>query len=97
MLRPRRGIFSGTRILFNFGKGVREPSLTDQFYSLYSFLAKNSGQGTIQQLHVGQLTMPQNRTWEGGIEQSFVSQHIVLRANFFHNEFGRQIEFVGST
>ena len=37
-LRPRKGIFSGTRILFNYGDGVREPSLTDQFGSLYQFL-----------------------------------------------------------
>jgi vitamin B12 transporter len=95
VLRPRSGVFSGTRILFNFGKGVREPSLTDQFYSLYSFLATNGGQSTIQQSHIGQLTMPQNRSWEGGFEQSFLSRHIVFRTNFFHNQFGRQIEYVG--
>ena len=29
-LRPRKGIFSGTRILFNFGDGVREPTLAQQ-------------------------------------------------------------------
>ena len=40
LCEPRKGIFSGTRILFNFGDAVREPSLTDQFYSLYNFLAR---------------------------------------------------------
>ena len=35
--RPKKGIFSGTRLMFNYGDAVREPSLTDQFYSLYSF------------------------------------------------------------
>lgn len=94
-LRPRSGVFSGTRVLFNFAEGVREPSLTDQFYSLYNFLATNSGQSTIQQLHIGQLSTPQNRAYEGGVEQSFLSQHIVFRTTFFHNEFGRQIEYVG--
>ena len=94
-LRPRSGVFSGTRVLFNFAEGVREPSLTDQFYSLYNFLATNGGQSTIQQLHIGQLSMPQNRAYEGGVEQSFLSQHIVFRTTFFHNEFGRQIEYVG--
>ena len=39
-LRPRKGIFSGTRMLFNFGDAVREPALTDQFYSLYNFLSR---------------------------------------------------------
>jgi iron complex outermembrane receptor protein/vitamin B12 transporter len=95
VIRPHSAHFSSTRIFFNFGKGVREPSLTDQFYSLYSFLQQNGGQNTIQQLHIGQLTMPQNRTWEGGFEQSFLSQHITFRANFFHSQFNHQIEFVG--
>ncbi len=94
-LRPRSGVFSGTRVLFSFGEGVREPSLTDQFYSLYSFLEQNGGQSTIQQLHIGQLATPQDRTYEGGVEQAFLSQHIIWRTNFFHNEFGRQIEYVG--
>ncbi len=94
-LRPRSGIFSGTRVMFSFGEGVREPSLTDQFYSLYSFLQQNDGQSTIQQLHIGQLATPQERTYEGGVEQAFLSQHIIWRTNFFHNEFGRQIEYVG--
>ncbi len=94
-LRPRTGVFSGTRLLINFGEGVREPSLTDQFYSLYSFLEQNGGQSTIQQLHVSQLAMPEARTWEGGLEQDFLSQHIIFKTTFFHNEFGRQIEYVG--
>ena len=34
-LRPRNGVFSGTRILFNFGEAVREPTLTEQIGSLY--------------------------------------------------------------
>ncbi len=52
VLRPRKGIFSGTRVMFNFGDAVREPSLTDQFYSLYNFLQNNGGQSTIQQLGI---------------------------------------------
>ncbi len=94
-LKPRSGIFSGTRVLFNFGDAVREPSLTDQFYSLYSFLGANGGQATIQQLHVGPLAAPATRTYEGGAEQSFFSQRLIFRTSFFHNEFGRQIEYVG--
>ncbi|MFP5278053.1 MAG: TonB-dependent receptor plug domain-containing protein [Acidobacteriota bacterium] len=95
ILRPRNGVFSGTRILFNFARGVREPSLTDQFYSLYSFLQQNGGQSTIDQLHIAPLDTPENRAYEGGVEQNFLSEHIVFRTTFFHNEFGRQIEYVG--
>jgi vitamin B12 transporter len=94
-LRPRSGIFSGTRIMFNFGDAVREPSLTDQFYSLYSFLEMNGGQSTIDELHISPIAAPTTRTYEGGVEQSFLSQRLVFSARFFHNEFGKQIEYVG--
>ncbi len=94
-LRPRDGVFSGTRVLFNFGDAIREPKLPDQDDSLYDFLAKNGGQSTIQQLHIGQITAPEARTYEGGVEQAFLSQHVIFKTSYFHNEFGRQIEYVG--
>jgi vitamin B12 transporter len=95
VLRPRNGIFSGTRVLFNFGDAVQEPTLEDQFYSLYNFLETNGGQSTVQQLNLSPLAMPSTRLYEGGIEQAFFGQRLVFRSSFFHNEFGRQIEFVG--
>jgi iron complex outermembrane receptor protein/vitamin B12 transporter len=97
-LRPRKGIFSGTRVLFNFGDAVREPSLTDQFYSLYQFLEnnkQNGGETTIQQLNISPLQAPATRTYEGGVEQAFFGERLMFRTSFFHNEFGRQIEYVG--
>ncbi|HEY1578195.1 MAG TPA: TonB-dependent receptor plug domain-containing protein [Terracidiphilus sp.] len=94
-LRPRKGKLSGTRLLFNFGDAVREPSLTDQFYSLYNFLQSNGGQTTIQQMHISPIGAPTARTYEGGIEQSFFSEHLIFKTSFFHNEFGKQIEYVG--
>ncbi|MGA2206691.1 MAG: TonB-dependent receptor [Terracidiphilus sp.] len=94
ILRPRSGVFSGTRILFNFGEAIREPKLTDQDDSLYTFLATYNP-SAIQSLHIGPLAAPSIRTYEGGVEQSFLSQHIVFRSSYFHNEFGREIEYVG--
>jgi iron complex outermembrane receptor protein/vitamin B12 transporter len=94
LFRPRSGAFSGTRILFNFGKAIREPKLTDQDESLYDFLATYNP-SAIQTLHIGQLAAPTMRTYEGGAEQSFLSQHIIFKASYFHNEFGKEIEYVG--
>ena len=94
-LKPRNGAFSGTRALFNFGNAVREPKLTDEGGSLYTFLQKNGGQSTIQQLHLGRLQAPVTRTYEGGVEQTFFNDHILFRASYFHNEFSREIEYVG--
>ncbi len=94
-LRPRKGIFSGTRLLFNYGDAVREPSLTDQFNSLYNFLENNSGQSTVQQLRIKPLAAPTTRTYEAGFEQALFTQHLIFRASYFHNEYGKQIEYVG--
>jgi iron complex outermembrane receptor protein/vitamin B12 transporter len=94
-MRPRKGTFSGTRVRFNYGDGVREPSLTDQFYSLYNFLQSTGGQSTAQQLHITPLAAPETRTYDGGVEQAFFGERLVIRTSFFHNEFGRQIEYVG--
>jgi iron complex outermembrane receptor protein/vitamin B12 transporter len=95
-LRPRKGVFSGTRLNFSFSQGIREPKLTDEFGSLYDFLEQNGGQATIQQYHIAPIEGPTARTWEGGGEQAFWSQRIVFRATYFHNEFGREIEGVGA-
>jgi iron complex outermembrane receptor protein/vitamin B12 transporter len=92
--RPRSGVFSGTRVLFNFGEAIREPKLTDQDDSLYAFLVNNSSPA-IQALHISPLAAPSMRTYEGGVEQFFLSQHIIFRTSYFHNEFGKEIEYVG--
>jgi vitamin B12 transporter len=94
ILKPRHGIFSGTRVLFNFGDAVREPALTDQLDSLYQFLLTNSPQ-SISALHITPLAAPTTRTYEGGFEQDFFSDRLIFRSSYFHNEFGKQIESVG--
>lgn len=95
-LKPRKGVFSGTRILFNFGEGVREPKLTEQFGSLYAFLEGNGFASAAQQLKIGPLAAPTTRSYEGGVEQGFFSDRLVFRASYFHNEFGKEIESVGA-
>ena len=95
VLKPREGVFSGTRILLNFGDAVREPDLTDQFGSLYQFLVTNGYQSVARQLDIGPLSAPSVRTYEGGLAQSFLSGHVMFRASYFHNQFGREIEYVG--
>jgi vitamin B12 transporter len=95
VLRPRTGAFSGTRVLFNYGDAVREPTLTDEFGSLYTALVNNTPAGTTQQLHITPLAAPFARMYDGGVEQAFWSDRILFRARYFHNEFGKQIESVG--
>ncbi len=95
LLRPKPGVFNGTRLTFNFGDAVREPTLTDQDDSLYTFLKNNGGESSITQLHIAPIGAPTTRSYEGGLEQAFLGDHILFHANYFHNQFGRQIEYVG--
>ncbi len=95
-IKPRHGVFNGTRVSFNFAEGVREPTVADQSGSLYTFLeSQTGGATTIAQLHIPQLEAPTSRTWEGGVQQAFLGERLFFHLNLFHNEFGRQIETVG--
>jgi vitamin B12 transporter len=83
-----------TKIRFQFAKGYQEPSLDEQMQSLYSFLA---GTDAIAQFRISPISAEESRTYEGGVEQSFLSERGLLRVGYFHNEFGRQIESVPAT
>ena len=74
---------------------MREPALTDQFGSLYQFLSSNGYQSLATQLNIAPLAAPTVRTYEGGMVQGFFSDRLVFRASYFHNQFGREIEYVG--
>jgi vitamin B12 transporter len=95
-IRPGRGVFHGTRINFNFAKGVKEPTIDDQFGSLYQFLLENGGQSTINQYGIRPIGAELSRSYDGGVEQSLFSEKVVFRATYFHNEFGNQIEYVNA-
>jgi vitamin B12 transporter len=95
VLRPRRGVFSGTRVLFNYGDAVREPTLSNQFSSLYAFLADNGYSSVAQQMHIGPVAAPTTRSYEGGIAQNFFSDRLTFRSTYFHNQFGKELESVG--
>jgi vitamin B12 transporter len=94
IVRPGRGLFHGTRLNFNFARGYQEPTLDQQFGSLYSFLQSNGGQATVQQYGIAPIGAELSRSYDGGVEQSLFSEKVTLRGTYFHNEFGNQIEAV---
>jgi vitamin B12 transporter len=92
-VRPGKGLFHGTKIRFNFAKGYQEPSLEEQFGSLYDFfLGQQGGQDAIRQFKISPIVEEQSRTYEGGVAQSFLSERGLLRLSYFHSQYGRQIE-----
>ena len=97
-VRPGSGVLHGTKIKFNYSNGYQEPSLEDQFGSLYTFLlGQPGGAAAIQQFHVPQIGAEDLRAYDGGGEQSFLNQRGVIRATYFHNQFRNQVEAVPPT
>lgn len=96
LVRPGQGKFKGTRLDVNFAKGYQEPTITQQLGSLYAFLEQNGGQAAIQQFGITPIGAELSRTYDGGIEQNLFSEHVLLKARYFHDEFGNQIEGVGA-
>ncbi len=94
LIRPGKGKVHGTKLNFNFSKGVKEPTIDDQFGSLYSFLLSNGGQATVSQFGIRPIGAELSRTYDGGVEQSFFNEKVTLHVTYFHNEFGNQIEYV---
>lgn len=94
LVGPGRGVLHGTRIDFNFARGYQEPTIDAQFGSLYSFLVQNGGQATVGQYGIGPIGAELSRTYDGGVEQSLFNEKVMLRATYFHNQFGNQIEAV---
>jgi iron complex outermembrane receptor protein/vitamin B12 transporter len=92
VLRPRAGHFNGTRIFGNFGDAIREPKLTDNFGSLYKILTDAKEPAVIQEFHVTPLAAPTTRSYEAGVEQAFLGQHLIFRTSYFHNQFGKELE-----
>jgi iron complex outermembrane receptor protein/vitamin B12 transporter len=99
LIRPASAsVFSGTQLKFNFGKGVKEPSLTYEAESLYNLLkALPNGQSLIQQYGVTPIAPELSRSYDGGVNQQLFGGHGRLGVTYFHNEFGNEVEYVPST
>ena len=51
----------------------------------------------IQEFHVTPLAAPTTRSYEVGVEQAFLGQHLTFRVSYFHNQFGKELESVGAS
>ncbi len=91
-------VFSGTRLTFNFAKGIKEPSIYYENNSLYGLLSNTSivpnGPQLIAQYHIHPFLAEDSRTFDGGVEQQLFGGKAKLSAIYFHNEFTNQAEYV---
>lgn len=90
-----RGFLNGTKLRFNFGKGIKEPSIFDESTSLFVLLSQlPSGLQLANQFHVGPIGAERSLSFDFGADEIAWSGRMRLRVTFFHNDFSDQIEFV---
>ncbi|HKF22833.1 MAG TPA: TonB-dependent receptor [Candidatus Angelobacter sp.] len=96
-VRPRStGFFNGTKLKFNYGQGIRAPSISDQALSLFAVLSGTAnGPQSIAQLGLVPISAERSRSFDVGLEQLAWRGRAKFAATFFYNRFTNQIEFVG--
>jgi len=89
-VRPSDRLFHGTKIRANGATGVQEPSLSLEFASLYRQLTP----AQIALYRIGPPAAQRSRNYDVGLEQNILGEKLVLKADWFHNVFDRQLEGV---
>jgi iron complex outermembrane receptor protein/vitamin B12 transporter len=95
-VRPGHRWFRGTNLRANVATGVQEPSVANQFTSLYDRLQQTGNQAAITTYNVTPITFERSRTYDFGIDQNILNQKLILKAGYFHNQFNHQLEFIGA-
>lgn len=99
LVRPRsEGFLNGTKLRFNYGQGIKEPSIFEATDSLFGLLSHvSNGAQLITQFNVAPIAAERSRSYDVGFEQLAWNGRAKVAATFFHNRFTNQIEFVPST
>jgi len=96
LFRPdSAGIFNGTKLKFNFGRGIKEPDIFSESTSLFNLLSQvSNGQQLISQFHVRPIGPERSRSYDFGVEQTVWNARAKFGLTFFHNQFTDQMEFL---
>jgi iron complex outermembrane receptor protein/vitamin B12 transporter len=99
LVRPRsQGFWNGTKLKFNYGQGIKEPSIFQATDSLFGLLSQiSNGAQLIAQFNVAPIAAERSRSYDVGFEQLVWNGRAKFAATFFHNQFTNQIEFIPST
>ncbi len=84
-----------TKITFNVGAGIKEPSIANEQRSLYNLLsALPQGASLISTFGLSRIGPERSRSVDAGVEQAWWSGRARVRATLFDNQFDDLIEFV---
>jgi vitamin B12 transporter len=97
LFRPAEGLLRGTKLKFNFGKGIKEPTIFDETNSLFDLLQQQpGGDQLIQKFGIRPVRAERSRSYDFGVQQSLTNRALVS-VTVFHNQFYDQIEFLSTS
>ena len=89
---------NGTKLRFNFGRGIKEPAIFDESTSLFVLLSQlPNGAQLASQFHAKPIGAERARSFDFGADEIAWSGRAKLGLTLFHNEFEDQIEFVDAS
>jgi vitamin B12 transporter len=92
------GFFGDTKLKFNFGKGIEEPSIFDQGSSLFALLSQiPDGDAVISKYHISPIGAQRSRSFDFGVDQALWHHRARLGLTLFHQRFYNLIQFVDAT
>ena len=90
--------FGDTKLKFNFGKGITEPSIFNQGASLFALLSgTDGGAAIIANDHISPIGPERSRSFDFGVEQNLLKNRARLGLTLFHNDYYNLIEFVSAS
>ena len=97
--RPSSGsFFNGTKLRFNYGTGIDEPSIFNQGSSLYNLLSTlPNGPQLISQYRVSPIGPERSRDFDWGVEQLLWGGRARLGATGFRESFFDLVAFVDNS
>ena len=82
-----------TKLTFNAGRGIKEPSLGQELSSLFVLIPA----ATAANLGVSPIGPERSRSLDAGLEQGLAGGHGRLRVAYFNNDFSDLIEYVSKS
>jgi len=86
-----------TKLVFNAGKGIKAPSISQEHSSLFSLLSSASQSALISGFGVSPIGPERSRSVDLGLEQGLWHQHARARVTVFDNQYENLIEFLSKS
>ena len=84
------GFFGDTKLKFNFGKGIKEPSTFEQASALINVLTPEQ----VAEFNVAPVGPERSRTFDFGLEQRLLNGHAILGLTYFYSDYYDLIAFL---